>query len=162
MSSGTGVLDYPTEFTPSPIPRQRPLGRRQWLVQRQGVFWERGRVLEFEPAATEGTLGRSPACTWRITDASISRLHAALVRKPRRGVYVVDLASRHGTFVNGERVQGELLLMDGDRIRLGDKIEVEFLDSPPPVEGHERRWLRRAWWGVGALGLVVVLTVLLH
>jgi len=152
----------PESTFPQQLPRQRPLRRRQWLVQRSGLFWERGRVLEFDPAANEGTLGRSPSCTWRVTDTSVSRIHAALVRKPRRGVYVMDLASRRGTYVNGERVQGEMLLMDGDRIRLGDKVELEFLDSPPPVEAGERSWLRRVWWGVGALGALALLTFLLH
>jgi predicted component of type VI protein secretion system len=131
-------------------------GRAQWLVQRAGSFWERGRVLEFPPSINEGTLGRSFSCTWRFNDPTVSRLHAAFVRRPRRGVYLVDLGSRRGTFVNGRRIGGELLLMDGDVIRLGDRVSMEFMDNPPPVEAPERVWFRRAWWlTVGAAVLAL-------
>jgi predicted component of type VI protein secretion system len=131
-------------------------------VQREGSFWERGRVLELPPNISEGTLGRSFSCTWRLNHPKVSRIHAALVRRARRGVYVVDLASETGTFVNDERVSGEMLLMDGDRIRLGDTVMLEFMDSPPsPVESPERTLLRRLIWAAGGLGVVVLMTAFL-
>jgi hypothetical protein len=49
--------------------------------------------------------------------AGISRSHCTLVR--RNGRVVVRDHSRYGTFVNGERVDGELPLGAGDRLRVG-------------------------------------------
>jgi pSer/pThr/pTyr-binding forkhead associated (FHA) protein len=49
--------------------------------------------------------------------AGISRSHCTLVR--RKGQVVVRDHSRHGTFVNGERVDGEMSLGAGDRLRVG-------------------------------------------
>lgn len=118
----------------------------QWLVLREARFWDRGRVLEFPTAIHQATLGRSPSCNWRINDPSISRLHAALVRRPRRGVYLLDLASRAGTYVNGERVSGEWLLMDGDRIGLGSEVLLEYNEGPPPEPIPKRRWLKPLGW----------------
>jgi hypothetical protein len=49
--------------------------------------------------------------------AGISRSHCTLVRKD--GQVMVRDHSRHGTFVNGERVDGEMPLGAGDRLRVG-------------------------------------------
>ena len=118
----------------------------QWLILREARFWERGRVLEFPAAIHQATLGRSSSCNWRINDPSISRLHAALVRRPRRGVYLLDLASRAGTFVNGERLDGEWLLVNGDRISLGTDVVLEYNEGPPPEPEIKRRWLKPLGW----------------
>jgi pSer/pThr/pTyr-binding forkhead associated (FHA) protein len=115
-------------------------------VLREARFWERGRVLEFPTAIHQATLGRSPSCSWRINDPSISRLHAALVRRPRRGVYLLDLASRAGTYVNGERVNGEWLLMNGDKISLGSDVTLEYNEGPVPDAAPKRRWLKPLEW----------------
>jgi hypothetical protein len=118
----------------------------QWLLLRDARFWDRGRVLEFSTAIHQATLGRSPACSWRINDPSVSRLHAALVRRPRRGVYLLDLASRAGTYVNGERVSGEWLLMSGDKITLGTDVTLEYNEGPVPDSVPKRRWLKPLEW----------------
>ncbi len=130
----------------------------QWLVLREAHFWERGRVLEFPTGVHQATLGRSPSCCWRINDPSVSRIHAALVRRPRRGVYVMDLASRGGTYVNGERVNGEWLLMNGDTISLGSDIVLEYNEGTPPAAAPRNRWLKPlGWLGGGVLALVAAL-----
>jgi hypothetical protein len=49
--------------------------------------------------------------------AGISRSHCTLVRKD--GQIIVRDHSRYGTFVNGERVDGEMPLGAGDRLRVG-------------------------------------------
>ena len=129
----------------------------QWLVFREARFWERGRVLEFPTNIHQATLGRSPSCCWRINDPSISRLHAALVRRPRRGVYLLDLASRAGTYVNGERVSGEWLLMSGDKITLGTEVTLEYNEGPVPEPVPKRRWLKPLeWLSAGLFALFAV------
>ena len=61
-------------------------------MQREGRYWDRGRVLAFEPHLSQGTLGRSLSCNWRLNDPSVSRLHAALIRK--HGAGPVGVVSR--------------------------------------------------------------------
>lgn len=151
----------PERPSPLPVPRFSVTPRRQWMVLREGPFWERGRVHEFPPEVNEGTLGRSFSCRWHVGDPSVSRIHCALVRRPRRGVYLLDLSSRHGTFVNGERVTEEVLLMDGDRIGLGDRVVLEFVDGNRPEVDRDRRWLRRSLWSLAGLAIVALIGALL-
>ncbi len=67
--------------------------------------------------------GRAAACDVRLADSTVSREHAAFVRRAA-GWWVVDLGSMNGTKVNG-RVAGEHELSDGDTIELGEAV-LEF------------------------------------
>jgi pSer/pThr/pTyr-binding forkhead associated (FHA) protein len=55
----------------------------------------------------------------------------------------VDLSGDLGTYVNGERVTDRLLLMDRDRIRLGESVEFTYHDGSAPDESRVRRWVKR-------------------
>lgn len=66
------------------------------------------------------TAGRSPSCDVTIDDSTVSREHAAFVRRGETW-WVVDLGSTNGTRVNGTRA-AEHPLQPGDRIELGDAI----------------------------------------
>jgi pSer/pThr/pTyr-binding forkhead associated (FHA) protein len=62
------------------------------------------------------TLGKTASNDITIdTDPTVSRLHAVLEYFPA-GWCIRDLASRNGTFVNGQRVLGERRLQNGDEI----------------------------------------------
>ncbi|GAB5356152.1 hypothetical protein AAMO2058_000266600 [Amorphochlora amoebiformis] len=52
---------------------------------------------------------------------TVSRKHAMLVHDEDGDVFIIDLKSGHGTFVNEERIQAQtpILLHEGDRIALG-------------------------------------------
>ena len=64
------------------------------------------------------TVGRDPAADLVLDEASVSRLHAELIRRGGH-IYVADLGlSRNGTRVNGTPV-GQRLLADGDVISFG-------------------------------------------
>lgn len=70
--------------------------------------------------------GRAPSCAVPLEDSSVSREHAAFVR--RDGTWwVVDLGSTNGTAVN-DRTAAEHELSDGDRVRLGDAV-LEFVEA---------------------------------
>lgn len=69
------------------------------------------------------TIGRLPDCDLHLDDSTVSREHAAVVRRGDRW-WVLDLGSTNGTRVNG-RTAGEHALADGDVIELGD-VEVSF------------------------------------
>ena len=68
-------------------------------------------------------LGRHPLSDVRFDaerDLDVSSRHAAIVRKAE-GFVLQDLASRNGTFVNGQRITGDTLLHAGDVIGFGEK-----------------------------------------
>lgn len=65
------------------------------------------------------TIGRGGEADIVLDDDFASSLHARIA--PRGGVFwVEDLGSTNGTLVNMERVNGEVPLSHGDRIRIGD------------------------------------------
>lgn len=74
--------------------------------------------------ANRYTIGRSANTDIMLNDPSVSREHAALVRRAER-FWVVDLGSLNGTFVNGKQT-GEHPLSAGDRLTFGD-VQVEIL-----------------------------------
>jgi hypothetical protein len=70
---------------------------------------------------SEYTIGRSSSHSISIPDGSVSSNHARIVRTDK-GFVLEDLQSRNGTFVNGEQITGQRLLVDGDLIRVGKVI----------------------------------------
>ena len=70
--------------------------------------------------ATPFQMGRQSENDLTLRDNRISRAHARIVYD--NGYYIEDLESRHGTFVNGERVTRRVL-------RSSDRIEFGFADS---------------------------------
>ena len=70
------------------------------------------------------SIGRASDCTIPIKDRYLSRRHAEIVASDGHWV-LKDLGSANGTYLNGSRVERELRLHAGDRIRLGD-TEIVF------------------------------------
>ncbi len=62
-------------------------------------------------------LGRDKSCSLHIHDTEVSRQHAEL-RRTHRDYTVSDLDSSNGTFVNGVRVQQQVLA-SGDHVQVG-------------------------------------------
>lgn len=62
-------------------------------------------------------LGRGDTCTIVLQDTAASREHARLERTPG-GWVLLDLDSKNGTYVNGERIERRTI-RSGDRIRIG-------------------------------------------
>ena len=63
------------------------------------------------------TIGRGPSSDIPVHREDVSRGHAYVLRTPQ-GFLLVD-SSLHGTYVNGERVQAQRLLADGDIVQVG-------------------------------------------
>ncbi|MCK9926242.1 FHA domain-containing protein [Frankia sp. Mgl5] len=92
-----------------------------------------GEVVELTEDVT--TVGRGPGVHVSLPDASVSRLHAEIVRRGPY-VYVADLGlSRNGTRVNG-RLVGRKVLADGDVVRFG-AAGVRVLDERPALVAEE-------------------------
>ena len=76
-------------------------------------------------AGQSWTLGRGDGCTVMLDSRSVSRLHALIQRREGGDYSLVDLGSRNGCFVNGQRVSLPRILGDGDRLAFGDR-ELQF------------------------------------
>ncbi|MCI0360594.1 MAG: FHA domain-containing protein [Planctomycetaceae bacterium] len=63
-------------------------------------------------------IGRGDDCHLRPQSDAVSRQHAAIITTENE-VIVRDMNSRNGTFVNGERVGEEAVLLSGDVLRVG-------------------------------------------
>ena len=82
-----------------------------------------GEVFEIQGERTQ--IGRSPDAEVFLDDVTVSRNHALLVRR-RDGLYVDDLGSLNGTYVNRERIESHQL-DDGDEIQIG-KYKLSYLE----------------------------------
>jgi serine phosphatase RsbU (regulator of sigma subunit) len=74
------------------------------------------------------TVGRRTDRDLVMADPRVSREHAQFIREPD-GTYIVDQSSRHGTFVNGERVNRRKLGRN-DRVEFGVQGAAYALFSP--------------------------------
>ncbi len=63
-------------------------------------------------------IGRSPACDLCINDTLVSRQHCE-VKGEADHLLLLDLGSRNGTEVNGERLHGSTVARAGDQVRIG-------------------------------------------
>jgi len=65
-------------------------------------------------------IGRTPDCQLSLDDPLVSRRHALLTVRAE-GVFIEDLDSRNGVFVNGQRLDKITQIHDGDQIRIGSQ-----------------------------------------
>jgi pSer/pThr/pTyr-binding forkhead associated (FHA) protein len=79
-------------------------------------------------------VGRSPHCQVYIGDRSLSRFHCSLVRTPM-GLWVIDLLSREGTYLNGMPVRCERL-REGDELQLGKYVLRFWFLAKNPTGRH--------------------------
>lgn len=74
--------------------------------------------------------GRDPARDIQLLDPKVGRKHFLILFQD--GDYIIrDMRSRNGVYVNGERVQTEQMLRNGDQIRVGQTL-LEYYDDDNP------------------------------
>jgi len=79
----------------------------------------RGRVFEL---GDEVTVGRSPGCAVSLDDDTFaSSIHARVFRRSGE-LWIEDLGSTNGTFLNDERLESPSRLRRGDRVKVGSTI----------------------------------------
>ncbi len=78
-------------------------------------------------------IGRSKDCEIVLADQCVSRYHATVQVIEPRELYLVDLNSYNGSFINGRRVRAIARIYSGDRLNFG-QIELEFYGGTPAVE----------------------------
>jgi pSer/pThr/pTyr-binding forkhead associated (FHA) protein len=74
----------------------------------------------YDTGAVPITIGRGDDNTIALDGDEYASGHHARVETHRDGVWVHDLGSTNGTFVNGEQVQGRTRLREGDVLRVGE------------------------------------------
>ena len=79
----------------------------------------------FKVEKDESTLGRSSKADIYVNDVGISRKHARLITWGD-DVFVEDLGSANGTYLNGDRLSRRVQLQDGDKITLGSTTILKF------------------------------------
>jgi LysM repeat protein len=137
------------------------------LVMRQGPQPNR----PFPLSKDVITIGRSPDSDIFIDDAEVSRHHARLTRQGNNWL-LEDLGSRNGTFVNGQRISGPVVLTPGARVDFGPDVffSVEGMMPPPeaipgrpPPAYAPPRPRRPTWllWTLGGAAVVVLALVVL-
>lgn len=108
-------------YPPAPDPQKsRRAGRKQP---------ERLRILEPESRRgqdfnldDELTVGRAPNCGVSLPDDTfVSQVHARLFRRDQ-DVWIEDLGSTNGTFLNDHKVSAPAVMHQGDRLKVGRTV----------------------------------------
>lgn len=78
-------------------------------------------------------IGRSSECQLSLDDPLVSRRHGLLTVREDGTVLVEDLGSRNGVLVNGNKIEGQQTLGDGDRITIGGQTMTLYTTAPAPA-----------------------------
>jgi pSer/pThr/pTyr-binding forkhead associated (FHA) protein len=79
--------------------------------------------------------GKVPVCKIQLASNLVSRYHFSLIHTPE-GIWVVDLLSREGTWVNGQRIRWARL-DDGDRLQAGPFMTRVWYERPDGMRAPE-------------------------
>ena len=127
---------------------------------RLSVVGPSGARADFLVVADQVRIGRSGASDVVLPDATASYAHAMLRRSGSR-YEILDLQSRNGVYVNGERVDSARVLHDGDEVLLGrtelkfawpaedasdrDEADEDYDDDDDVASAKGSRKVRAAW-----------------
>lgn len=103
------------------------------LVFRNGPY--AGKTLQIPPGKIV-CMGRNRDIELPLPDLKLSRRHCQ-IESGMAGYILRDLGSTNGTYLNGQRVSGEVSLRNFDRLLIGD-TEIEF-QSPEELEDLQTR-----------------------
>jgi hypothetical protein len=105
-----------TAPAPAPAPRSR---KRSWRLVVVEPKAEQGQAFAIDG---EATMGRGGGCNIPLTfDTFVSQVHARAFDRDGN-LWVEDLGSTNGTFVNGDKLTQAMLLKKGDRVKIGETV----------------------------------------
>jgi len=73
------------------------------------------------PLGEEVTVGRAAGCQVTIDDTYASQLHARVFQREGQ-IYVEDLGSTNGTYLNRQKVTGPMVVQRGDKLQIGNTV----------------------------------------
>lgn len=79
---------------------------------------QRGRSFALD---SEVTVGRAAGCQVTLDDTYASQLHARVFARDGQ-LFVEDLGSTNGTYLNREKVNGPRVMTRGDRLQVGNTV----------------------------------------
>lgn len=108
----------------------RPPERKLWkLVLENLGSWQKSTFIFYENIGIGRGHGTAPFEKFLSIgdDPRISKLHCAIIRKDNK-LYLKDMDSRNGTYLNGRRISQPVLLQREDVIGMGEtEIEVKSM-----------------------------------
>jgi hypothetical protein len=73
------------------------------------------------PLGDEITVGRAAGCQVTVDDTYVSQLHARVFNRDGQ-LFVEDLGSTNGTYLNRAKVAGPMVMHKGDRLQVGNTV----------------------------------------
>lgn len=133
LKPGVFEVDSATEKAEAPAARQAaPPTPRQGPGRMQPVLDIDGQ--RYSLNAPSVVLGRSSEADILVDDTGVSRRHLE-IRTENGNSRAIDLGSTNGSFVNGQKVQGEADLTDGSTIAMG-RTRITFRLLPVRTGGR--------------------------
>jgi pSer/pThr/pTyr-binding forkhead associated (FHA) protein len=92
------------------------------------------------PIKPDMVLGRQAECDLQLTEGHASRRHAKL-SFAEDAVWLEDLNSANGTFVNGTKITGKVKLTSGDRLRFDvEEFDFRIPSAAPAVDDGKTQY----------------------
>lgn len=113
--ANSATLAAPAGATPAPKVKRRRSEPRLIVLEPPGLA---GRSFEL---GEELTMGRAAGCQITLEDTYVSQLHARVFRRDGQ-IWVEDLGSTNGTFLNRRKVTAPVAIRRGDRLQLGQTV----------------------------------------
>jgi pSer/pThr/pTyr-binding forkhead associated (FHA) protein len=125
-------MKNPPPAATAAAPAPAPAPARNWSAGGRGGGNAKagGRLRVIEPADTKGqtyelgdelTVGRAGGCQITLDDTFVSQLHARVFRRDGQ-LFVEDLGSTNGTFLNRKKVTAPIAMRKGDRLQIGKTV----------------------------------------
>jgi len=113
-------VPVPAHVASEPAPAgARSRGRKPWRLVLVEPPTEAGAAFSIDG---EATLGRGGGCTVPLAfDTFVSQVHARAIDRDGT-LWVEDLGSRNGTFVDGEQVHEPTRVTKGTRLQVGETV----------------------------------------
>lgn len=113
---------------PAPEPQRRAPVKKQWKVILENLdTWEKFTFIFYDNIGLGRSKGNQEFEKYLSVqdDPRISKLHCAIIRKDDM-LYLKDMDSRNGTYLNGKRIRQPIVIQKDDIIGLGGtKIEIK-------------------------------------
>src|SRR5215213_5427646 len=91
----------------------------RWALAGHGVFADSFGCISVRSMPCR--IGRKSDATLQISHLSVSGTHAEIIAHGEN-LFISDLGSRNGTFVNGRRINGAEPIHEGDLVQFGEVV----------------------------------------